>query len=96
MDGLLSYDIPLKSIEDAALGRLIEWYKTFTKDEDLVTQLRKITAMRDHVAHQGLVFSLQEQFDETFLNQKTAAQLLSSWSKTLPRFLDLANARQRR
>jgi len=70
LDGFLEYEIPLKAIEDAAVGRLIEWYKPYTKNQALIAELRKIKSARDHIAHMGLVLSLEEQMDEGFLEQK--------------------------
>jgi hypothetical protein len=70
VDGLFPYEVPLKSVEDAALGRLIEWYKSFTRDEDLIKRLRAIKASRDYVAHQGLNLTLHEQMNEDFLSKR--------------------------
>ena len=76
LDGHLHYEAPLKAIEDAALGRLVEWYKGFTTNQDLIKELRSIKAERDRIAHQGYVLTLEEQRDDSFLvreSEKLAA-----------------------
>ncbi|PZP25812.1 hypothetical protein [Pseudomonas kuykendallii] len=42
LDGYLPYEIPLKAIEDAPLGKLIELYKPYTTNTPLIQELRKI------------------------------------------------------
>lgn len=71
LEGYLTYESPLQAIEDAALGRLIDWYNPFTTNKDLIRDLRHIKTVRDHVAHQGLVFTLEEQLNEKLLEQKS-------------------------
>ncbi|MHB1141535.1 MAG: hypothetical protein ACYC1T_07255 [Sulfuricaulis sp.] len=70
LDSFLTYKVPIQAIEDASLGRLIEWYKTYTKNTDLIRDLRAMKTVRDHVAHQGLALTLEEQTNENFLLEK--------------------------
>jgi hypothetical protein len=70
LDGHLPYDAPTQSIEDAALGRLIDWYKTFTSNQPLIKELRNIKAERDRIAHQAYVLTLEEQRNDKFLLEK--------------------------
>lgn len=68
--GLLPYEAPLTSVDDAALGRLVEQYKVFTKNEDLIKSLRSIKSHRDFCAHKGYLFASGEQGDTDFIDQK--------------------------
>lgn len=70
LDGHLTYEVPTQSVEDAALGRLIDWYKTFTSNTALIKQLRSIKAERDRIAHQAYVLTLEEQRDDVFLARR--------------------------
>jgi hypothetical protein len=70
LDGFFPYQAPLQAIEDAALGRLIDWYKTYTNNSELISDLRSIKAARDHIAHRGLALTLEEQESEEFLSQQ--------------------------
>ncbi len=72
LDGHLPYQAPAQAIEDAALGRLIEWYKTYTTDEALIKRLRELKGERDRIAHQGYLLNLEEQRDDDFLRQEAA------------------------
>ncbi len=80
LDGYLHYEAPLQAVEDAALGRLIEWYKGFTTNEALIKDLRGIKSERDRVAHQGYVLTLEEQRDDAFLARE-AEKLEASHAK---------------
>lgn len=71
LEGFLPYELPFQSIEDAALGRLIDWYKVYANNAELVRELHQIKSARDHIAHQGLALALEEQTNEAFLDQKT-------------------------
>src|SRR5690554_3281623 len=70
LDGYLPYEIPTKAIEEAALGRLIEWYKPYVADQSLIPALKKVKEERDLLAHQGLLLTLEEQINEPLLEQK--------------------------
>lgn len=52
-----SYDLnsKLKSIQNSALGRLIDMLRTFTDDDELIKELQNIKKVRDYVAHQSLL-----------------------------------------
>lgn len=80
--GILPYEVQLKRIDNAALGRLIEQYKSFTKNEDLIKKLRAIKQHRDFCAHQGYLLTDLEQNDAKFLEMK---------KKELDAFLSEAN-----
>ncbi|MCX4186286.1 hypothetical protein [Methylophaga sp. OBS4] len=67
---ILPYEVQLKSIDDAALGRLIDQYKAFTKNEPLIKQLRIIKNHRDFCAHQGFLLTGDEQKDDQYLAEK--------------------------
>jgi hypothetical protein len=70
LDGHLPYEAPIEALEDAALGRLIDWYKVFTTNQALIQNLRKIKTERDHLAYQGYLVTLEEQENDTFLIDK--------------------------
>ena len=53
-----------KSIENSAMGRLIEMFKKYCDDKDLITDLRKIKDHRNHIAHKGFVASFKNLQDE--------------------------------
>jgi hypothetical protein len=71
LDGYLPYEAPSNTIGDAALGRLVDWYKVFTSNESLIREIRAIKSDRDRLAHQGLVFTLEEQSNDSFLRERT-------------------------
>ncbi len=68
--GLIPYDVPMKSIDNSALGRLIGQYKTFTKNEGLLTALKTIEKHRNYCAHKGYVLTSAEQSDSNYLTEK--------------------------
>lgn len=70
LDGFFPYQAPLQAIEDAALGRLIDWYKTYTNNSELILDLRSIKAARDHIAHRGLALTLEEQEVKNFFHSR--------------------------
>jgi hypothetical protein len=72
LEGYFPYEMPLKAIDEAALGRLVEWFKTYTENVDLIKDLRAIKTARDRIAHRGLLLSLEEQVDEAYLDQQIA------------------------
>ncbi|MCQ4271486.1 hypothetical protein NA655_10690 [Pseudomonas kuykendallii] len=73
LDGYLPYEIPLTTIEDAPLGKLIELYKPYTTNTPLIQELRKIKKDRDMIAHQGYLLTLEEQADGEFLIKQADA-----------------------
>lgn len=56
------YDLKpnVESINNAAMGRLIDMYKIFIDDNDLIADLRRIKKHRDTLAHQGLLMTAEE------------------------------------
>lgn len=68
------YDLKpnIQSINNAAMGRLIELYKIFCDDNDLISDLRKIKDHRDKIAHQGLLMTVEEMNDKDNIKLKTS------------------------
>jgi hypothetical protein len=62
--GIQPYEIQMKQIDDAALGRLIEMFKPLSDNEALIKQLRLIKNHRDLCAHQGFFVSDDKQQQE--------------------------------
>lgn len=73
LEGYLGYEVPYKAIGDAALGRLIEWYRPYTENQTLIEELRKIKSARDQTAHESLL-SLSEHHEEGILAKTTALE----------------------
>lgn len=69
--GYLPYAFPLDAIEGAALGLLVKWFKSFSDNTELVRKLNKLKTERDQLAHQGFIFSCEEQSDDSLLIEKT-------------------------
>lgn len=90
LEGYLPYDPPGKAIADAALGRLIDWYKLYTTNLELISELRVIKSTRDHIAHQGLVLTFEEQANDAFLELKTK-ELEQAYAKADACFHELLN-----
>lgn len=67
----LPYQPSIAAVEDAALGRLVDWYKSYTDNEALIREIRVIKADRDRIAHQGYVLTIEEQADDEFLLAET-------------------------
>lgn len=53
----LPYEVPLKTIDESAMPRLIELFKPFSRNEALIQKLRLVNNHRDLLAHEGLLFS---------------------------------------
>ena len=70
VDGLIPYKLPFDSIDNSALGRLIDHYKLYSDDAGLIDQLRQLKNHRDHCAHRGYILSDDEQKDSVFLKEK--------------------------
>lgn len=60
----------LQSIQNASMGRLIEMFKNYTEDTELISDLREIKKRRDFVAHQSLDMAMGEQVDEVAIHLK--------------------------
>lgn len=60
----LAYEVPLKTIDDAALPRLIELFKPFSRNESLIQKLRLVNNYRDSLAHEGGLIQTGEQAPE--------------------------------
>lgn len=71
LKGYLPYEIPLDAIDDAALGTLTKWFKSYSSNVELVRELDSIKKERDRIAHRGYVLSVEEQADGALLIQKT-------------------------
>jgi hypothetical protein len=72
LEGFFPYEVPLNAIDDAALGRLIDSFKTYTNNADLIKDLHAIKGARDRIAHRGLLLSLEQQVDEAYLDEQIA------------------------
>jgi hypothetical protein len=103
------YDLKanLQSINNAAMGRLIDLYKSYCNDDNLISDLRKIKDHRDKIAHQGLLMTSEEIHDEKVVKLKTSEfkeikkfaeksmnKLLESW-KDIETILNQIAAEQR-
>jgi len=64
LKGLLSYNAPMASIQDAAMGKLIQYFQVFSDDKTLLKTLNEVKARRDYLAHQGYLLSSQEQTND--------------------------------
>ena len=64
VEDLFPYNPPLKSIETAAMGRLIEFYKQFSDDNALIQDLKNLTKMRNEIAHGA--FLVHSEYIDTF------------------------------
>ena len=65
LNGALHYNPPIGSIENAALGKLIEYFKVFSKDNcALVKKLNQVKGHRDNLAHRGYVMYSHEISEE--------------------------------
>ncbi|GEM_PF-2668489 len=60
----LTYEVPLKTIDEAALPRLIELFKPFSRNESLIQKLRLVNNYRDSLAHEGNLIQTGEQTPE--------------------------------
>ncbi|MTI64536.1 hypothetical protein [Methylophaga sp.] len=49
----LPYEVPLKTIDESSLPRLIELFKPFSRNESLIQKLRLVNNHRDSLAHDG-------------------------------------------
>lgn len=68
------YDLKPKfnSIQNAAMGRLIDMLKIYTDDVNLVTELQKTKKKRDQVAHQSLLMTVEEMNDKEIIHLKAS------------------------
>lgn len=69
----LAYEAPLKSIDEAAMPRLIELFKPFSRNESLIQKLRLVNNHRDSLAHEG---GLIQTGDQTPENEKALEAFL--------------------
>ena len=60
------YDIKpnLQSINNAPMGRLIELYKIYCNDNNLISDLRKIKDYRDEIVHQSFLITYDEMHNQ--------------------------------
>lgn len=60
------------------MGRLIEYFKSYNDNQELITLLTKIKERRDHIAHQSFLLNADEHNDASLLqqlNEQTRADL---------------------
>jgi hypothetical protein len=67
--GVLPYTIPTKSIENAAMGRLIEYFKQYNDDDEIIKILKKVKKNRDNLAHRGFILDIEEQENDEYLEE---------------------------
>ena len=81
IDESFPYNPSIQSIDNAAMGRLIEYFKVFTNNQELLQNLRELKAMRDKIAHRAFLYQ-SESFitppDSSFEEVKEAEEL-SQW-----------------
>lgn len=53
LDGFSTYNYSENSINDAAMGRLIDLFKVFCEDSEFIKLLRSVKTDRDRIAHKG-------------------------------------------
>ena len=70
LEGLLPYNTPLESINNAAMGKLVLYFRTFNNDDQLISLLNQTKKNRDTIAHQGYLMSYEEQNDQEFIERK--------------------------
>ena len=70
LDGYLPYEVPLDAIENAAMGQLVKWFKSYSANQPLLTALNKVKSERDHVAHQGFMFTLEKEANDTVILER--------------------------
>lgn len=67
---ILPYKPPFDSIQNAAMGKLISYFKTFCDNEELLKSLNDVKTKRDHLAHQGYLLTFEEQSDLKFVSDQ--------------------------
>ena len=60
------------SIQNAAMGRLIDMLAIYTDDPQLIADLRKIKKERDKIAHQSLLMTSEEVHDKESIHLKAS------------------------
>jgi len=68
--GYLPYEVPLDAVENAAMGQLVKWFKSYSENGLLQTSLNKIKSERDYVAHQGFIFTIEKETDDAVILEK--------------------------
>jgi hypothetical protein len=71
--GFLSYKPPIAALEKDPLGRLISKFETFFDDKVLIADLKEIQPFRNQCAHRGLLLTVEEQRNISFLENETLA-----------------------
>jgi hypothetical protein len=79
-EGVFSYKYPQGSINEAAMGRLIEMIRIFNDEEELVHLLKSVKKDRDHLAHKGYLLFLNEG-KNNFLVQKEISKVTNMTNK---------------
>jgi hypothetical protein len=71
MAGTLTFNIPYKSLENDALGKLIEKFAQISTDQSLLAKLREVRPFRNQCMHRGLLLTSEQQRDVSFLASET-------------------------
>jgi len=69
--GYLPYDPTpgIESVQNCALGRLIDKYSRYCDDKPLIAELKEFKKQRDELAHRGFLISTDETYDETYMKE---------------------------
>lgn len=70
LNGLLPYNPPLESINNVAMGKLVQYFQTFSDDDQLISLLNQVRENRNTVAHQGYLMTYEEQNNQEVIERK--------------------------
>jgi len=70
LNGVLKYNPPISSIDNAAMGRLVQYFKVFCDDNELLELLKDVQPRRNDAAHQGYLLMSAEQNDSMLIEGK--------------------------
>jgi hypothetical protein len=99
--GILPYKPPVDSIKDAAMGKLITYFRAFCDDETLLKCLNDVKKKRDHIAHQGYLLTYEQQSDPQYISgqleelelaYREAKDCFLALQREMKRFHDLAES----
>lgn len=70
LNGVLKYNPPISSIDNAPIGRLVQYFKVFCDDKELLELLKEVQPRRNDAAHQGYLLMGNEQNDSNLIEGK--------------------------
>ena len=91
---ILPYKPPFESIQNAAMGKLINYFQTFCDNEGLLKSLNEIKKKRDHLAHQGYLLTFEKQNDPKFVSDQLI-ELEAAYKEAKACFSALQNEMER-